>query len=69
MTEQEYIGIQAREPGTQTSSSQLFAFFRVRNGTETRFFPGVGSTIHFANRDTDNPAELPHLRRLCPHHL
>ena len=65
MTEQEYIGIQAREPGTQTSSSQLFAFFRVRNGTATRFFPGVGSTIHFANRDTDTCS----LRSILPSFL
>jgi len=48
-----YQNITPREasPG---STSKLFYFYRIRTGTQpTRFLPGDGAKLHFANRDTD----------------
>ena len=47
MTAAENIGIAAR-------TGKAFKFTRSRaNAVDTEFFPGTGSTLHFANRDTD----------------
>lgn len=52
MTEETYTSITPRE-ASHTSSSRLFAFYRVRSSTETRFYPAAGTTLHFASKDTD----------------
>lgn len=41
-----------------SASSRLFSFQRVRSGTSTRFYPGAGTKLHFANRDVDT-LEMP----------
>ena len=46
MTAAENIAIAPR-------AGKAFTFTRTRGGTEAEFFPGAGSTLHFANRDTD----------------
>lgn len=43
---------------TPSASSRLFSFQRVRSGTSTRFYPGAGTKLHFANRDVDT-LEMP----------
>lgn len=43
---------------TPSASSRLFSFQRVRSGTSTRFYPGAGAKLHFANRDVDT-LEMP----------
>lgn len=56
----DYSSIIPREDGND-SSSRLFAFERIRADVATRFCPGAGTTLHFANRDTDtlNIASVP----------
>lgn len=43
---------------TPSASSRLFSFQRIRSGTSTRFYPGAGAKLHFANRDVDT-LEMP----------
>lgn len=43
---------------TPGASSRLFSFERIRSGNSTRFFPGAGAKLRFANRDVDT-LELP----------
>jgi len=43
---------------TPSASSRLFSFQRIRSGTATRFYPGAGTKLHFANRDVDT-LEMP----------
>lgn len=43
---------------TPSASSRLFSFERIRSGTSTRFYPGAGAKLHFANRDVDT-LEIP----------
>jgi len=49
--------VSARE-SANVSTSRLFAFKRVRGGSEERIFPGAGTRLHFGNRDTDT-LEMP----------
>lgn len=57
MTTHQYQNLTPREanPG---STSRLFSFSRIRSGTATRFYPGDGAKLHFANRDVDT-LEIP----------
>ena len=57
MTASEYQSLVPREarPGID---SRLFSFERVRSGSATRFMPGAGAKLHFANRDVDT-LEMP----------
>ena len=57
MTHEDYQNLTPREADTGTSSS-LFSFVRLRDGVETRFYPGDGARLHFANRDVDT-LEMP----------
>lgn len=59
MTEQTYSAIAPREPNPG-ASGRLFAFYRVRGGSETRFLPGAGASLRFASRAADT-LELPDL--------
>ena len=59
MTESDYTALAPRE-ADNTQSSRLFAFYRIRGKTETRFFPGAGATLHFASKD-DDTLSLPDL--------
>lgn len=43
---------------TPSASSRLFSFHRIRSTVVTRFYPGAGTKLHFANRDVDT-LELP----------
>ena len=43
---------------TPSATSRLFSFKRVRSNAETRFYPGAGAKLHFANRDVDT-LEMP----------
>ena len=36
-----------------SATSRLFAFYRVRSGSEARFYPGRGTRLHFASKATD----------------
>lgn len=57
MTGAENEGLTPRE-ATPSAASKLFSFARVRSGTSSRFYPGVGAKLRFANRDVDT-LELP----------
>ena len=57
MTTAEYQSLVPRE-ATPGATSRLFSFQRVRSGTATRFYPGAGTKLHFANRDVDT-LEMP----------
>lgn len=57
MTTAEYQSLVPRE-STPGATSRLFSFERVRSGTATRFYPGAGTKLHFANRDVDT-LEMP----------
>ena len=57
MTGAENEGLTPRE-ATPGAASKLFSFARVRSGTSSRFYPGVGAKLRFANRDVDT-LELP----------
>ena len=57
MTTAEYQSLVPRET-TPGATSRLFSFERVRSGTATRFYPGAGTKLHFANRDVDS-LEMP----------
>lgn len=57
MTTAEYQSLVPRE-STPGATSRLFSFERVRSGTATRFYPGAGTKLHFANRDVDS-LEMP----------
>lgn len=48
----------APREATPSASSRLFSFQRVRSGNSTRFYPGAGAKLHFANRDVDT-LEMP----------
>ena len=43
---------------TPGAASALFSFARIRSGTATRFYPGAGTRLRFANRDVDT-LEMP----------
>ncbi|MBR0197937.1 MAG: hypothetical protein IJQ34_07370 [Kiritimatiellae bacterium] len=55
MTHEEYLATPKRESDAvaQTSAAELFACYRIRSGVSTRFLPGQGATLHFANKATD----------------
>lgn len=57
MTHEDYQALTPREanPG---AASRLFSFTRIRSGTATRFYPGDGTKLHYANRDVDT-LEMP----------
>ena len=57
MTTAEYQSLVPRE-STPGATSRLFSFERVRSGSATRFMPGAGAKLHFANRDVDT-LEMP----------
>ena len=57
MTAERYQDISPREE-TPGAASRLFSFERVRSGSSTRFMPGAGTKLHFANRDVDT-LEMP----------
>lgn len=57
MTTQQYQNLNPRE-ATPSASSRLFSFARIRSGSSTRFYPGDGAKLHFANRDVDT-LEIP----------
>ena len=57
MTAERYQSISPRE-ATPGAGSRLFSFERVRSGSATRFYPGAGAKLHFANRDVDT-LEMP----------
>ena len=57
MTTEQYQSISPRE-ATPGAGSRLFSFERVRSGSATRFMPGAGAKLHFANRDVDT-LEMP----------
>lgn len=57
MTESQYQNLTPRE-ATPGADSRLFSFSRVRSGATTRFYPGDGARLHFANRDVDT-LEIP----------
>ncbi len=59
MDEATFTSIAPREPAPG-ASSRLLSFHRVRDGAETRFLPGAGARLHFANLDADT-LELPDL--------
>lgn len=43
---------------TPSATSRLFSFERIRSSVVTRFYPGAGAKLHFANRDVDT-LEIP----------
>jgi len=57
MTTAQYQNLEPRE-ATPSATSRLFSFARIRGGTTTRFYPGDGARLHFANRDVDT-LEMP----------
>lgn len=57
MTGAENEGLTPRE-ATPGAASKLFSFARIRSGSSSRFYPGVGAKLRFANRDVDT-LELP----------
>lgn len=57
MTTSQYENLIPREAADATAP-RLFSFARIRGGVTTRFYPGDGARLHFANRDVDT-LELP----------
>lgn len=57
MTTTQYQNLTPRE-ATPGSTSRLFSFVRLRSGSSTRFYPGDGAKLHYANRDVDT-LEIP----------
>lgn len=57
MTTQQYQNLTPRE-ASPSASSRLFSFARIRSGAATRFYPGDGAKLHYANRDVDT-LEIP----------
>ena len=51
MDESAYTSIKPRE--ADPANGRLFAFYRVRNGADTRFFPGDGARLKYVSRDAD----------------
>lgn len=56
MTEAKYTAIKPRE--ADPANGRLFAFYRLRNGATTRFFPGDGARLKYVSRDADT-LEIP----------
>lgn len=56
MEESAYTSIKPRE--ADPANGRLFAFYRVRNGADTRFFPGDGARLKYVSRDADT-LEIP----------
>lgn len=56
MEERAYISIKPRE--ADPANGRLFAFYRLRDGAETRFFPGDGARLKYVSRDADT-LEIP----------
>lgn len=54
---EQYLGIVPRE-APDAEAKRLFSFARIRSGGSTRFHPGDGAKLHFANRDVDT-LEIP----------
>ena len=59
MTTAEYQSLVPRE-ATPGATSELFSFARIRSGATSRFYPGAGARLRFANRDVDT-LEMPGL--------
>lgn len=57
MTTEQYQSISPRE-ATPGATSELFSFARIRSGATSRFYPGAGARLRFANRDVDT-LEMP----------
>lgn len=55
MTVADWSSVAPRESATiaATSSAKLFAFYRVRSGSDTRFLPGEGTCLRFASKAVD----------------
>jgi len=56
MDESAYTSIKPRE--ADPANGRLFAFYRVRDGAATRFFPGDGARLKYVSRDADT-LEIP----------
>ena len=56
MEESAYTAIKPRE--ADPANGRLFAFYRLRNGATTRFFPGDGARLKYVSRDADT-LEIP----------
>ena len=56
MEESAYTAIKPRE--ADPTNGRLFAFYRLRNGATTRFFPGDGARLKYVSRDADT-LEIP----------
>ena len=52
MTTEQYQSISPRE-ATPSATSELFSFARIRSGATSRFYPGAGARLRFANRAVD----------------
>ena len=52
MTAADNITLGPRE-SENSATSRLFAFYRVRSGSEERIYPGRGTRLHFASKATD----------------
>jgi len=59
MTTEQYQNLTPRE-AADAASPRLFSFARIRENATTRFYPGDGAKLHFANRDVDT-LEMPGL--------
>lgn len=57
MTGAENESLVPRE-ATPGATSELFSFARIRSGATSRFYPGAGTRLRFANRDVDS-LEMP----------
>ena len=56
MDESAYTAIKPRE--ADPANGRLFAFYRLRDGAATRFFPGDGARLKYVSRDADT-LEIP----------
>lgn len=56
MDESAYTSIKPRE--ADPANGRLFAFYRLRDGAATRFFPGDGARLKYVSRDADT-LEIP----------
>jgi len=56
MDESAYTSIKPRE--ADPANGRLFAFYRLRDGADTRFFPGDGARLKYVSRDADT-LEIP----------
>ena len=52
MTPSDNTSLTPREE-TNDADTRLFAFYRVRDAAETRFYPGAGTRLRFASKDVD----------------